>query len=64
MNISWVDIGSLTMKEEVCGDQSNLALALILISAIRLQRWDRHFDLPDFAQYVIMKRSLFLEHRP
>ena len=38
VNISCVDVGILTVKREVCGDQSNLVLTMILISAILLQR--------------------------
>ncbi len=38
VNISCVDVGILTVKREVCGDQSNLVLTIILISAILLQR--------------------------
>ena len=37
-SISCVDVGILTVNREVCRDQSNLVLIMILISAILLQR--------------------------
>ena len=38
VNISCVDVGILTVNRELYGDQSNLMLTTILISAILLQR--------------------------